>query len=273
MFESHWKLTERPFENWGDESYFFPADTHQAALLQMEFAIRSRRSAVMLCGDSGMGKTMLIDRLVQQLEEDVSPVAQIRFPHLDGEQLLGYVADELCGELGPANEPMRLTLRRLTQFLQKNTEAGKQALIIVDEAQVLQHVEQLETLRLLLNLHRDSSRAESSITLLLSGQSTLLSLVERQRAFDDRVSCKCILNRFTVEETQAYLRHRLEAAGGELEAIFSPRAVEVIHLRSAGIPRRINRIADLALMVGYAEDVTRIDVQHIENVHQELMVA
>ncbi len=157
--------------------------------------------------------------------------------------------------------------------MQKNTAAGKHALILVDEAQVFQNSEQLETLRLILNLHRDSMRAESSVTLLLSGQSSLLSLVERQRALDDRISAKCILSRFTAEETEAYLRHRLEAAGGELDAIFSPRAVEVLHLRSAGIPRRINRIADLALMVGYAEDAKRIEVQHIENVHQELMVA
>lgn len=273
MFESHWKLTERPFENWGDAKYFFPADAHQAALLQLEFAIRSRRAAVMLCGDSGMGKSMLLDRLAEQLGDDIAPIAQIRFPHLSGEQLLGYVADELCGELGPTDEPPRLTLRRLTDFLQKNTAAGKHALIVVDEAQVFQNSEQLETLRLILNLHRDSARAESAVTLLLSGQSSLLSLVERQRALDDRISAKCILNRLTAEETQSYLRHRLEAAGGELEAIFSARAVEVLHLRSAGIPRRINRIADLALMVGYAEDAMRIEVQHIENVHQELMVA
>lgn len=273
MYEAHWNISARPFENWGDSRYFFPSEVHQAALMQLQYAVESRRAAVALCGDSGMGKTLLLDTLVEQLGQNDSPVARIVFPQISGEQLLGYVADELTGESGAYDEPARITLRRLSQFLQTNIEAGKHAVVIVDEAQLLSANDQLETLRLLLNLQHDRNRAESAMTLVLSGHTTLLTQVERHRALDDRLSAKCILNRFTCDQTIAYIAHRLKVVGADASEIFSGEAIELLHLRSAGIPRRINRLADVALMVGYAEDVHRLEIQHIESVHQELIAS
>lgn len=273
MYEAHWNISARPFENWGDSRYFFPSDVHQAALMQLRYAIESRRAAVAVCGDSGMGKTLLLDTLSEQLSDSESPIARIVFPQISGEQLLGYIADELTGENGAFDEPPRITLRRLSQFLHDNIEAGKHAVVIVDEAQLLNANDQLETLRLLLNLQHDRNRAESSMTLVLSGHTTLLTQIERHRALDDRLSAKCILNRFTCDQTISYMRHRLAVVGGDADEVFHPEAMELLHLRSAGIPRRINRLADVALMVGYAEDVRRIEVHHIESVHQELVAS
>jgi general secretion pathway protein A len=271
MYEAHWNISDRPFENWGDNRYFFASEVHQSALLQLKYAIESRRAAVAMCGDSGMGKTLLLDTLLDELNENDAPVARIVFPHLSGEQLLGYIADELTGESGSPDEPTRITLRRLTKFLQENVDNKRHAVVIVDEAQVLTQNDQLETLRLLLNLQHDRNRAESAVTLVLSGHTTLLTQVERYRALDDRLSAKCILNRFTSQQTADYMRHRLSVVGGEMEQIFSPEAVDLIHLRGSGIPRRINRLADLAMMIGYAEDLYLIGPQQIENVHQELV--
>jgi general secretion pathway protein A len=273
MYEAHWNISARPFENWGDVRYFFPSDVHQAALMQLRYAIESRRAAVAVCGDSGMGKTLLLDTLSEQLSDSESPIARIVFPQISGEQLLGYIADELTGENGAFDEPPRITLRRLSQFLHDNIEAGKHAVVIVDEAQLLNANDQLETLRLLLNLQHDRNRAESSMTLVLSGHTTLLTQIERHRALDDRLSAKCILNRFTCDQTISYMRHRLAVVGGDADEVFHPEAMELLHLRSAGIPRRINRLADVALMVGYAEDVRHIEVHHIESVHQELVAS
>jgi len=271
MYESHWKLTEKPFENWGDERYFYGSDVHQSASLQLRYAIDNRRAAVTLCGDSGMGKTLLLDTIIDTIDDSKTVVARIVFPHLSGEQLLGYIADELTGVSGEPDEPARVTLRRLSTFLLQNIEANKHAVIVVDEAQVLTSNDQLETLRLLLNLQQNRKHAESAMTLVLAGHTTLLSQIERYRALDDRISAKCILTRFTVDQTIGYLEHRIRVSGGDAGKIFTPQAMEILHLRSAGIPRRINRLADLALMVAYAEDLSQIDVLHIENVHQELV--
>lgn len=273
MYESHWNLTACPFENWGDEKFFFPSDVHETALLQLRYLIESRRAAVSLCGDCGMGKSLVVEMLADQLSESESPVARVVFPQLSGEQLLGYIADELTGQSGPADEPARRTLRRLSEFLAGNVARNRHAVLIVDEAHLLTHTDQLETLRLLLNLQHDRHRGESAMTLILAGQTTLLTTIERFRALDDRMAAKCLLNRFTAAQTAAYVAHRVEAAGGASEQIFSAEAIEMLHLRALGIPRRINRLADLALMVGYAEEAQRIEGRHIEGVHQELTAA
>ncbi len=273
MYESHWKLTACPFENWGDESYYFPSDIHETALMQLQYVIDNRRSAVAVCGDCGMGKSLVVEMLAEQLAESESPIARIVFPQLSGEQLLGYITDELTGQSGAADEPPRMTLRRLSEFLADNVAANRQAVLIVDEAHLLTASDQLETLRLLLNLQHDRRRGESALTLVLAGQTTLLSTIERFRALDDRLAAKCLLNRFSTAQTAAYIGHRLQVAGGVCEQIFSAEAIEMLHLRAMGIPRRINRLADLALMVGYAEEAPRVEAHHIESVHQELTAA
>jgi general secretion pathway protein A len=273
MYESYWNLSGSPFENWGEEHFYFSSEVHETALLQMQYMIQSRRAAVALCGDCGMGKSMLADMLAERLSESEMPIARVVFPQLSGEQLLGYIADELTGQCGPADEPSRMTLRRLNDFLGENIERGRHAVLIVDEAHLLTAADQLETLRLLLNLRHDRNCGEAAMSLVLVGQTTLLTNIERFRALDDRVAAKCLLNRFTADQTAGYVEHRLLQVGGQADALFSPEAIETLHLRAMGIPRRINRLADLALMVGFAEEAQRIEVRHIEGVHQELVAA
>lgn len=273
MYENHWNLTACPFENWGDAGFYFPSDAHEMALMQLRYAIDHRRSAVAICGDCGMGKSLVVEMLAEQLSQTQTPVARVVFPQLSGEQLLGHLTDELTGETGPADEPPRITLRRLGEFLGENVAKGRQPVLIVDEAHLLTGSEQLETLRLILNLQHDRSRGESALTLVLAGQTMLLTTIERFRALDERLATKCLLNRFTTAQTAEYVAHRLQTAGGACERIFSPEALETLHLRALGIPRRINRLADLALMVGYAEEASRIEPHHIESVHQDLSAA
>lgn len=273
MYESYWNLSGAPFENWGAEDFYYPSEVHETALLQTLYLIQARRAAVALSGDCGMGKSLVADMLASRLSESETPIARIVFPQLSGEQLLGYVADELTGQCGPVDEPPRMTLRRLGEFLGDNVDHQRHAVLIVDEAHLLQGPEQLETLRLLLNLRHDRNRGEAALTLVLVGQTTLLTNIERFRALDDRVAAKCLLNRFHAEQTAEYVHHRLSQVGGERDALFSPEAIEALHLRAMGIPRRINRLADLALMVGFAEEAARVEVRHIEGVHQELVAA
>ena len=128
----------------------------------------------------------------------------------------------------------------------------------------------LEPLRLLLNVAAAESMGEAAWTLVLVGQPTLLSHVERYQPLDERLGVKCMLNRFSLEETIAYIQHRLRCVGGDAEDIFDYASLERIHMLTQGIPRRINRLCDLALMVGYAEDRRLLDVDVIDNVHGDL---
>ncbi len=276
MYEGHWKLNGLPFENWGGVESYFPSPVHESAVLQLKYQIEQRRAIVTLCGDCGTGKTMIIDRLAERLDESAAPLSRVVFPPSDAGQLLGHIADELTGCCGPADEPQRLTLRRLNDFFEKNIAADRQAVLVIDEAHLLTSGDQLEMLRMLINLRRTAYRGESPVTLLLVGQPTLLTQVERYRALDDRISAKCWLDRFTAEQSADYIRHRLRAAGASsamATTMFSDDALETLHLRAMGIPRRINRLADLALMVGYAEEASRIEAEQIDGIHQELVAA
>lgn len=271
MYKQHWGLDARPFENTGRTRDYYPSEIHQTALLKLRYALEHRRAAALLAGESGMGKTMLTDALADGLPEALGPIVRVVFPQLPGDQLVGYLADELTGSVGPADEATRQSLRRIDTFLAENASAGRHAVVIVDEAHLLTGSDQLETLRLLLNLQASREDYESAWTLVLVGQSTLPGLVERHRALDERTAVKCILPRLSGDQTSAYVQHRLAACGGDVDRIFTPSALETLHLRSCGIPRRINRLADLALMVGYAEELTRIDAAQIDGVHEELI--
>lgn len=271
MYERHWNLSGRPFENWCDSRFFYASDVHQTAMLKLRYGIENRRAALALCGDSGMGKTMLIDTLASDLAEEISPITRVVFPRLSGDQLLGYVADEMTGEESNGRETAVQSLRRIEHFLRDNIEAGKHGLLIVDEAHLLTIPEQLETLRLLLNIRTAEMRAEAAWTMLLVGDATLLGLIERNHALDQRLSVKSMLGRFSLDQTIDYISHRLHVVDGSIRSIFTPAALEALHMRAAGMPRRINRLGDLALMVGYAEDLNIIDSPQIEAVHQELV--
>jgi general secretion pathway protein A len=275
MYNEHWKLSQRPFENRIDAQFYYPAESHQAALLKLRYAIENRRSAALLCGPGGSGKSLIVDSLRRQLSEQFKPVMHVVFPALSREQLIRHIVDQFSegsserAALG-SSRCMADDLNRFERFLQDNVKAERHAVIVIDEAHLLEQHDLLEPLRLLLNVAAGDSQGESAWTLVLVGQPTLLSQVERYQALDERLAVKCMLNRLSPEETNAYIQHRLRAAGVDADDVFDYTALERIHLLTQGIPRRINRMCDLALMVGYAEDRQIITSEVVDNVHSDL---
>lgn len=270
MYKEHWKLSDRPFENRIDGKYYYSAETHQAALLKLHYAIENRRAAALLCGPGGMGKSLVIDKLQSQLSDTFRPIVHIVFPVMSSNQLVRYIVNHVDPGSSEQQPETWSDLARFEAFLRNSIQEERHPVIIVDEAQLLEQHELLEPLRLLLNVAASDSDGESAWTLVLAGQPTLLSQVERYHALDERLAVKCMLNRFLQDETAAYIQHRLRSAGSESDDIFEADAIERIHLLTQGIPRRINRLCDLALMVGYAEDLTSISAATIDNVHGDL---
>ncbi len=272
MYLEHWKLSARPFENRIDDEFYYPAETHQAALLKLHYAIENRRSAALLCGPSGLGKSVVVDSLRKQLPDAFGPVCHLVFPAMPADQLVRYVVDQLdpSSDQHSHREPSS-DLIRFERFLRRNVENDRQAVIVVDESQLLEQYDLLEPLRLLLNVAADEALGESAWTLVLVGQPMLLSHVERYHALDERMSVKCMLSRFLPDESNAYIQHRLRVVGVDPEEVFDPAALERIHLLSEGIPRRINRLCDLSLMVGYAEDRSIITSDLVDSVQNDLV--
>jgi general secretion pathway protein A len=270
MYEEYWQLNSRPFENNSSAESYYPSDTHQAAVLKLRYAIENRRAAGVLCGPTGMGKTLIANMLLRQLGDAFRPVYHLVFPTLSPEQLLRYLVDQIDTNSGEWPREPSADLTRFERMMQKNVEQNRHAVIIVDEAHLLEQSGLLEPLRLLLNVAGCQSSGESAWTLVLVGQPTLLSHVERYHPLDERLAVKCMLNRLLPDETVAYIQHRVRISGGKSEDIFTESALERIHQLSQGIPRRINRLCDLALMVGFAEERKAIEAPVIESVHNDL---
>lgn len=269
MYESHWNLHTKPFESTNETEFYYPGESHQGALLKLRYAIESRRGAALLSGAAGLGKTLLVHTLWKQLAEQFSPRVHVVFPDMPSDQLLAYLADELTGERTETTPTVRESVGRIEAHLKENAREGKHAVVVIDEAQSLADRGTLDTLRLLLNFEVDMKPA---LTLLLVGQPALLPQVDRAAELESWLGVKCVLKAFTAEETSAYVTHRLRAAGRD-EPIFEDKALEAIHYHSAGNPRQINRICDLALLIGFAEECDTISVSNVEACLDELVPA
>ena len=255
----------QPFDHSADARFYYPSESQQGALLKLRYALENRRGAALLTGAAGLGKTLLAQTLTRPLGLSLSPKVHLVFPQMPAGQLLAYLADELGAEGGPALT-IEQSLRRIETRLRENAKAGKHAVIVIDEAHLLDDSQALETVRLLLNLEHE---ARPMASFLLTGQTSLLLAIERHSDLEERLAVKCLLRRFKPEETMGYIQHRLTAAGAK-RAIFTDGALEAIHQETLGIPRRINRLCDLALLVGFAEELPSIGPDQIAAISEEL---
>ncbi len=266
MYETYWQLEQKPFENNADPQFYFPGETHQAALLKLRYAIENRRGGALLCGAAGTGKTLIIAMLREALDETCSPFIHVVYPQMSSAELLAYLAEELDGL---PNETIAVhdSVRRIQRALCANVEKGRHAVIVIDEAHLLVNGPILETLRLLLNF---GPEGKTGMTLLLVGQPGILPLLDRTPQLEERLGVKCLLRALTSQETSEYVTHRLNVAGASRE-IVGAEAVPTLHELTRGIARQINRLSDLALLVGFAEEQHAISAAHFEAVCRELV--
>lgn len=268
MYEAYWKLDRKPFNNSKSTDFYYPSEAHQGAALKIRYSIENRRGAAVLAGAAGLGKSLLIETLFRQMPETVWPLVNVVFPQMTSDQLLAYLADEIAGtDTTPSARTADACVRRIGGTLAANTQEGNHAVIVIDEAHLLRDLGTLEMLRLLLNFE---TAGELDLTLVLVGQPPLLAHVEQLPGLDERIGVKCLLRPFNEDETVSYVSHRLTAAGAN-EALFDDAALRTIHELSLGIPRRINRLGDLALLIGFAEERPLISEDHIRAVAQEMV--
>ncbi|HZZ28392.1 MAG TPA: AAA family ATPase [Pirellulales bacterium] len=267
MYEAYWQLDRRPFENTSDARFYYPGESHQGAMLKLRYAVENRRAAALLCGASGSGKTLLVRQLRRHLSKQYRPFVHLVFPQMPTEMLLAYVADELGAPGESILNNVEQTVRRIQEFLIQNAAQDQHAIVAIDEAHLLDDSRTWEALRLLLNFEADS---QPLLTLLLAGQPGLLPQMERMPALEERLGVKCLLRPFTIDETAAYVNFRLQAAGAK-RPIFEAAAMETLQELTHGLARKINRLCDLAMLVGFAEEHSSISAEQLEAVADELV--
>lgn len=271
MYLDYWQLAAKPFEPTNsDGPFYYPSEAHEGTLSKLLYAVREGRSAAALAGPSGCGKTLLVNRVASQLEAGgTTRVVHTVFPEMSSRDLLAYLAERLDAPSveSTLSGSLEESVRRLEALAAANAESGARQLIVIDEAHLLEDCGALETLRLLTNFQAGKSPA---FTLLLVGQMSLLSAVARKPTLDERLGVKTLLRGFTAEETAAYIRHRLTAAGATRE-LFTEVALQQTYTLTGGYARRIDRLCDLALVVGFAGQQPQIGPGELDSVHRELV--
>ena len=266
MYEQYWQLQGQPFENGALAESYYPSEIHQGALVKLKYTVENRRGGAALSGASGLGKSILVDMLLRNLPEAYRPRVHIVFPQMPADQLVAYLTAQVAGLANPPGS-ISESVTILREFLATNTADGNHAVIVIDEAHLLRDAETLETIRLLLNFETDGV---PELSLILSGQPSMLTQLERTSGLGDRIGVRTLLRPFSQEETASYISHRMTAAGA-VQTIFEPGAADLIHEFTRGVPRNINSVCDLALLIGFAEEKESISAEVIESVSQEMI--
>jgi|ERR1700722_1823551 len=263
MYEQFFNFKSRPFALNPDPAFLYPSRQHAAALTMLEYGIESQASFCLLTGDIGSGKTTVVRQLIRMLDDRFA-VGLVSNTHERFRSIVPWALSALG--LVPAHDTDIAQYEALTEFVIRAYGKGRRTLLIFDEAQNLS-VRVLEELRLLSNLN---SEKDTALQVLLVGQPELRARMERPELtqFAQRVSVDFHLECLNLEESRAYIQHRLTVAGGD-PSIFKPEATAFIHARARGIPRLMNQLCDLALVYAFAEQNPSIDEQLLRLVLQE----
>ncbi|MBI4436437.1 MAG: AAA family ATPase [Candidatus Omnitrophica bacterium] len=263
MYEAYWGLKEKPFQNTPDPRFLYHSQQHEEALSRLIYAIQERVGGALLTGVFGCGKTLLGYTLMKELSQEKYKVAFLTNPQMSYLELLLLITQELGGGGLPTKKTEVLTnviYLTLKDILNKNFKEGKETVIVVDEAHIIQDAEVFEGLRLLLNFQLED---RFLLTLVLMGQPELRTKVDELRQLEQRISTKCHLDNLDEKETAEYVSHRYKVAGG-VESPFSASALKLIYDYSGGIPRRVNRLCDLCLLNGFGRKTKTIDKEIIQ---------
>lgn len=265
MYEAYWKLREKPFENTPDPRFIYYSQKHEEALSRMLYAIRERKGAAVLTGEYGSGKTLLSRVFLEELSQDRYQSALIFNPRLSPLQLMKEIIYQLGSDITSLFTKISL-LHALNEILYTNKDRNKSTVIVIDEAQAISEKSSFEELRFLLNFQLNN---KFLLTIILIGQPELKEKIENLPQLRQRLAVRYHLKALTETETEEYIKHRLGIAGAK-QKIFSEYAFKEIYYFSTGLPRRINNICDMALLIGCGKGLDKIGNKIIKDVAKDL---
>jgi general secretion pathway protein A len=264
VYNDFYGFLESPFNLTPDPRFLFFSDKHREAFHHVLFGIRERKGFIQLTGEVGAGKTTVCRALLAELGEGYQ-TALILNPMVSGAELVRSILTELGLQAPPDGTAY---LEVLNKFLLDQAEAGRDVVLLIDEAQDLTP-ELLEQVRLLSNLETDRRKL---IQIVLIGQPELRDKLNARslRQLRQRITVRYHLKPLDLDETERYISHRLLVAGADGRPRFSRGAVRSVHRYARGVPRLINAVCDKALLYGYVNATYELKSRAIRQAIREL---
>lgn len=258
---------ERPFSLSPDPNMLFWSNAHRRAFAVLEYGLMTRAPLTVVTGEVGSGKTTLIQALLQKIDESVT-LGLISNAQGDRGDLIRWVLNSLNVPI-PMDTDYVTLFQHFQNFVISEYAAGRHVAIIIDEAQNL-GPEMLEELRMLTNIN---SGKDELLQLILCGQPELREMITRPelRQFAQRVTATYHINPFNLDDTCAYIQHRLIHAGGRGDEV-GAQACALIYQISNGVPRIINKICDLAFVYAASSDMPTVTAKTVQEVIDDGLV-
>lgn len=267
MYLKHFQLNTKPFQITADPKFLWLGEKHKEALATLRYGILDNRGFLLLTGEVGTGKTLLINRLIGTLDMD-TVVATMPDPDLVSMDFYNLLADGL--KMNRTFDSKGAFLIHLRDFLHQSYAQRKQVVLIIDECQRL-NPRLMEDVRVLSNIELQDRKL---INIFFVGQQEFNTLLAapQNRALAQRITVRYHIEPLTAAEVGQYIRHRLKVAGSTKE-IFEAEALKAVYRFSGGIPRLINILSDHALLTAYARDAKMVDAAMVEECARELRIA
>jgi len=267
VYKAFYKLRANPFEITPDPSFLFSTPRHNEALASLYYGVRARKGFVVLTGEVGTGKTLLVRCVLELLRRTGVAFAYVFNPSLSALEFIRYIAGDFgLPVAGKAKDELVLSL---SAFLVDRHQRKLATLLVVDEAHHLSP-ELLEEVRLLTNLETTQQKL---LQIVLAGQPELDDMLDSHalRQLKQRVALRCHLESLNPEETRGYIQNRLRIAGATPGvSIFPEPAMHSIFRHSKGFPRLINTICENALLSGYGRRAEVITPEIVDEVACDL---
>jgi general secretion pathway protein A len=267
VYQAYFGLTERPFSIAPDPQYLYMSSRHKEAMAHLSYGLTQGGCFIVLTGEVGTGKTTLCRNLLAELPDNLD-VALILNANINEQELLQTICDELKIDYRQDTSQKQL-LDRINKYLLETFAQNRHTVLIIDEAQLLNR-DVLEQIRLLTNLETTKSKL---LQIILIGQPELNDVLSRNdlRQLAQRVTARYHLGPLRRNEIEYYIHFRLSVAGCK-KPLFSKQALTRLHDMTEGIPRRINVLADHALLAAYSNNQLLVDAKMVKAAAKDVFI-
>ena len=264
-YTDYFHFDREPFSNAPNDKFYFDSEQHTQALLRLKYSVDSDKGLAVLVGGVGTGKTTLARRMLDELPIENYESSLLVMIH--SRVTPDWILSRICMQLGISNpdvSPLKM-LKQLYERLMQIEREGRKAVVLIDEAQMLQSRELMEEFRGLLNLEIPGKKL---LNIIFFGLPELDNTLKLDAPLAQRVAFRYTLKPLSAEASLSYIDHRLQVAGCK-ESPFESDTLPLIHQLTGGVPRLINTICDNALFETYLRRGEKISARIIRNVAED----